>query len=111
MAANLRTDTHLNLVNQPATPPPLFYPTLDEISLSLCRQGLCCIPDEMSELSLRAFHYACVCVCVNAHSTAASVFIPVPRSVCMHMQALVLYLSDTERERVNEPVARVYVCV
>lgn len=73
------------------------------LSLSLCRQGLCCIPDEMSELSLRAFH--CVRVCVNTHSKAGSVFTPVPRSVCMHIRALVLSGG------VNEPVARVHVCV
>lgn len=48
-----------------------------------------------------------MCACMNAHSEAASVFIPVPRSVCMHIQALVLYLSG----RVNEAVARVCVRV
>lgn len=62
-------------------PSTLVLPQIKwDLSLSLCRQGLCCIPDEMSELSLRALClYLCVCLC-----TALSVFSPVTKSVCVN---------------------------
>lgn len=46
----------------------------------------------------------CLCVCIRAntrtqHCTALSSISLVPKKVCMHIQALVLYLSEGKRER------------
>lgn len=71
--SHMWTHTRSTLIRQPDLSTS-FYPTSDEISLSpsFCRQGLCCIPDEVSVLSLRAFCSVCVCVYewTHAHSIA-----------------------------------------
>lgn len=98
-------NTHTLNLNQTTTFPPHSIPhQMRSLSLPLSADRgsaaslMRCLRSvwELAALSV------CVCIRVNTrtqHCTALSSISLVPKKVCMHMQALVLYLSEGKRER------------
>lgn len=67
--SHMWTHTRSTLIRQPPFHLLLSHIRWDlSLSPSFCRQGLCCIPDEVSALSLRAFCSVCVCVYERTHA-------------------------------------------
>lgn len=98
-------NTHTLNLNQTTRPFHLILSHIRwDLSLSLFLQTGALLHPWWGVCAQSESFLLCLCVCIRVntrtqHCTALSSISLVPKKVCMHMQALVLYLSEGKRER------------
>lgn len=101
--SHMWTHTRSTLIRQPPFHLLLSHIRWD-LSLSLFLQTGALLHPWWGVCAQSESFLLCLCVCIRAntrtqHCTALSSISLVPKKVCMHIQALVLYLSEGKRER------------